>query len=301
MRPWCLWIIIGFILVDIAQADDLSPLPVQHTLEPPLIGIPEHVKLKQVYHIKKRQFFKPPSVWDIPENARGKQIAYGRNLFINTQKYGKRYVGNGLNCSNCHLSEGRQPKAAPLWAAYGKYPMVKEKTNQVVTLKEQMQKCFRTGLNGIAPTLDSKEMNALIAYASWLATDIPINEDLPGRGLAYIKRSKDPLPMHGRTLYQVNCQFCHGKDGQGQKHPQNGSYMFPPVWGSHSYNKANGFGKVKTLAKFIRGNMPLGKHDHLTMDESLSVAVYLWLQNRPYDPSKSYLINSMFPPGDGQN
>lgn len=35
------------------------------------------------------------------------------NVFVNTQVYGKRYAGNGLNCSNCHLSEGRKANAEP--------------------------------------------------------------------------------------------------------------------------------------------------------------------------------------------
>ena len=47
--------------------------------------------------------FAPPSPETIPGDLRGEQIRLGYEMVVNTQAYGKRYIGNALNCTNCHL------------------------------------------------------------------------------------------------------------------------------------------------------------------------------------------------------
>ncbi len=282
-----------------ALADEIPALSIRPTLEPPVISA--NTDLKQVYRVPVDKFFVPPPVAEIPATPLGEQIKQGRLIVIDTQTHARQYVGNGLNCSDCHLSEGREPKASPLWAAYVKYPMVKERTNQVVTYQEQIQACFLTAMDGIAPTLESPTMRALTAYSKWLSTGIPMNANMPGRGFAFIKKSKDPRSVHGQNLYKARCAFCHGESGKGQKHTDGKGYMFPPLWGNDSYNRATGFGKTKTLAKFIRANMPLGAPYSLSMDESLDIAAFIWTQYRPYDPKKSMFVNLFIPPSAGQN
>ena len=52
--------------------------------------------------------FHAPDERTIPEGPVGDAIRYGKKVLTETQKYAKPYVGNGLNCSICHLEAGRK-------------------------------------------------------------------------------------------------------------------------------------------------------------------------------------------------
>ncbi len=236
-------------------------------------------------------YFTAPNLEDIPDDKYGDMVRWGRNIFINTQEYGKRYVRNGLNCSNCHLAEGRQPYAAPMWAAYGKYPMYRNKNRSVVTLHERIQDCFKYSMNGIAPTLDTPELEALVTYMHWLSKKAPIGVNMPGWGFVPITASREPSAINGDIIYRTQCALCHGQDGKGQKFKDGVGYMFPPLWGPDSFNRGAGMNKVRTSARFIKANMPLGAGNTLTDDQALDVALYIWIQSRPDDPRKSWFFN----------
>lgn len=107
--------------------------------------------------------FSPPLASAIPPGKFGESVVLGRNIFTNTQQYAKKFVGNGLNCVNCHLDDGRKADAAPLWAAYVKYPAYREKNNKVNSYEDHLAGCFRFSMNGTAPAYDSEEMVALVA------------------------------------------------------------------------------------------------------------------------------------------
>lgn len=59
--------------------------------------------------------FTPPSETDLPDNAFGKMVREGHALFVDTRRLMPEAVGNGMNCSNCHLDQGRLAYSAPLW------------------------------------------------------------------------------------------------------------------------------------------------------------------------------------------
>ena len=44
-----------------------------------------------------QEYYIPPHVNEIPDTQYGEIVKWGRNIFINTQVYGKRYVGNERN------------------------------------------------------------------------------------------------------------------------------------------------------------------------------------------------------------
>jgi thiosulfate dehydrogenase len=56
----------------------------------------------------------------------------------------------------------------------------------------------------------------------------------------------------------------------------------------NSYNKGAGMYKTKTLAGFVKKNMPVGD-ETLTDQEALDVAAYINFQFRPYDPRKGVI------------
>ena len=92
-----------------------------------------------LYADEKDKFFTPPSYNEIHNDEYGEIVKWGRDIFINTQEHGKRYVGNGLNCSSCHLNEGKKAYAAPMWAAYGMYPVYKNDAHKVVQINQKQR------------------------------------------------------------------------------------------------------------------------------------------------------------------
>ena len=231
----------------------------------------------------KRPSFTPPPASAIPSGEFGDAVLLGRNIFKNTQVYAKSFVGNGLNCVNCHLDDGRKADSAPLWGAYVKYPAYREKNHKVNSFEERLAGCFRFSMNGTAPAADSKEMIALIAYSFWLAQGAPTGANLAGSGYPKLENpGLAPDAERGAAVFAANCVICHGAAGQGTK--VNGKYVFPPLWGKDSFNAGAGMSNVSTAAAFIHANMPLGQGGTLTQQAAWDVAQYLNGHERPPDP-----------------
>jgi len=227
--------------------------------------------------------FTPPSESEIPKNEFGDVILLGKNIFVDTQQYAKSYVGNGLNCANCHLDSGRKADSAPLWAAYGIYPAYRKKTGKVDTIESRIQGCFRYSMNGKPPELDSKEMIALVTYHHWLAKGAPIGVKLPGQG--FVKVGKPAMVAditRGSEVYKNNCALCHGANGEGTQ--ANGKFVFPPLWGKDSFNWGAGMHRIDLAAGFIKANMPYGRGGMLTDQQAWDVALFMNSHERPKDP-----------------
>jgi thiosulfate dehydrogenase len=227
--------------------------------------------------------FTPPAITAMPSGPFGKTVKLGEDIFRHTTEYGKPYIGNRLNCSNCHLDGGRLAGSAPLWAAYVAYPAYRSKNKKVNSYGERLQGCFKFSENGKAPPLGSKTMIALEAYSYWLATNAPTGAHMAGRG--YPKLAKPPSPPSyaaGAKIYAANCALCHGANGQGQY--QRGETVFPALWGRQSFNWGAGMGSIAKAAAFIKANMPLGIAGRLTDQQSWDVARYIDSQRRPQDP-----------------
>lgn len=228
--------------------------------------------------------FTPPSESDIPDNEFGESVRLGKQIFENTQQYAARYVGNKLNCVNCHLDNGRRANSAPLWAAYGLYPAYRKKTGQIDTIQSRIQGCFSYSMNGTPPEWDSKEMVALVTYHYWMAKKAPTGVKLPGQGFVKVaKPALTPDLKRGGEVFKNNCAICHGADGGGTQ-DADGKYTFPPLWGKDSFNWGAGMHKVDTAAGFIKENMPYGRFGTLSDQEAWDVALFMNSHERPKDP-----------------
>ncbi len=229
------------------------------------------------------QAFVPPPDAAIPDDAFGKQVRLGRELFVHTAAAAPQFVGNDLSCSNCHLDGGRLANSAPLWGAFGLFPQYRAKNGHVNTFQERMQGCFKYSMNGKAPPLGDPVLVALESYAAFLSRGAPLGAKLPGSG--YLKLAKPPLtPDHarGQAVYAANCALCHGADGAGQK--AGGATVFPPLWGERSYNWGAGISNINNAAGFIKANMPFSEGGRLTDQEAWDVAAYIDSKPRPQDP-----------------
>jgi thiosulfate dehydrogenase len=279
-----------------AAVDD-APAPRLH-IEPPRVGLSTEQTEVLVADPDERQFV-PPRLSELPDDAWGRLVRDGRNLFVETQRYAPRFVSNGLNCSSCHLSEGRMPGASPLWAGYPLYPLFRGKNLRANTYEERIAECFRFSMDGIAPTLDSHEMKALIAYSQWLSTNVPTRAIMAARGFPGVSAPREASHGRGKIVYQSQCAVCHGRNGEGVKRADGSGYQFPPLWGWDSYASGAGMNKLRSAAGFIKGNMPLGKRGSLTDQQAIDVSFYLKIQTRPWDPRLGWFSVFMDDLADG--
>jgi len=227
--------------------------------------------------------FTPPAEREIPNNDFGNVIRLGKSIFTDTQHNAKSFVGNGLNCVNCHLDSGRKENSSPLWGAYVRYPAYRAKTKQVNTFEERVQGCFMYSLNGTPPALGSAEMTALVSYAYWMSTGVPVNTTPKGAGYPKLKKAAlTPDFSRGKEVYAASCQICHQPNGEGKK--VDGKFSFPPLWGNESFNWGAGMHRIDNAAAFIKANMPLSKGDSLSDQEAWDVALFVMSHDRPKDP-----------------
>jgi thiosulfate dehydrogenase len=229
--------------------------------------------------------FAPPSEAEIPNDVFGDMVRRGIAIFTDTRNEAKPYAGDGLNCSSCHLDRGRRPGAAPMWAAWVRYPRFRSKNDAVNTMTRRIQGCFRFSMNGAPPPDDSEIMTALQTYFYWLARGAPTGGRLAGAGFTPLAEPAEaPSIARGAAVFAGKCAACHGSDGHGRRVAGADGYQFPPLWGPNAYNWGAGMTSVATAAAFIRANMPYGLRDALTEQEAWDVAMFVDGHERPQDP-----------------
>lgn len=236
--------------------------------------------------------WKAPDTLSIPQNDTGNLIRYGRELVSNTGYYfgpsGKiNHFANGMNCQNCHLDAGTKLYANPYNAVFSIYPKFRARSGSVEHLERRINDCMERSMNGRKLDSLSKEMRAMVAYINWVGKDVKKGVVPKGAAvveLPYLKRAADP--MKGKIAFQTNCIKCHGMNGEGQLDSLNNSYyLYPPLWGTHSYNTAAGLYRLSRLAGFIKSNMPnlTSSFDKptLTDEEAWDIAAFISSQPRP--------------------
>lgn len=270
-----------------------------------------------------QNYLQPRPLNSIAKGEFGDKVRLGYQLFVNTQQLKGRFVGNELNCVNCHMNAGRQANAGPLWAAYFSYPAFRHKNDKVNSFQERIQGCFTYSMNGTAPPSDSEELIALSAYSYWLSMsgllemakstkpvaevsdkqllaggkvdDFPLDKTvrailtgeqlakLPGKGYPSIAAPKQDYSPERGK--EVYQQYCQACHGEnGQGYRVAEIYSLPPLWGDNSYNWGAGMHRINTAANFIYANMPLGNSMQLTNQQAWDVAAFINAQERPQDP-----------------
>jgi thiosulfate dehydrogenase len=230
--------------------------------------------------------FKVPLDANIPLGAQGVAIQEGKKLLTETAQRLPANVGNGLNCSNCHLAGGTTPGAAPWVGIWGVFPEYRARSGRLISLQERVNDCFERSLNGKPLAYTSNEMNNILAYMQWLSAGVPTGASVKGRGFGPVDTKLKPDSAHGKLVYAEKCASCHGADGLGLKNPA-GGYAIPPVWGKDSFNDGAGMARTNTAAVFVKHNMPLGQGGTLSDQDVMDVAEYFTHQPRPVYAGKA--------------
>ena len=228
-----------------------------------------------------------------PDSPEGKLAAEGKQLITDTYALlgpnsNHPVNGNRLACASCHLSAGTKPFAAPFVGLTGVFPLFVGRENKVETLEERINGCFERSMNGKAMDVNSHEMRAIVTYIKHLSKGVPVGKRIEGQGFTTLKvPDRAANTTHGAQVYAQHCATCHGANGQGVPGTADnraGGYVFPPLWGSDSFNDGAGMGRILTAARYIKGNMPFGtKADApvLTDEEAYDVAAFINSHARP--------------------
>lgn len=222
----------------------------------------------------------------LPDGLEGEMIRYGKELVYQTAKYigpegtdGK-YLGNKMNCTNCHLDGGTRPYGFNYFSTYSNYPQYRSRENAVLTIEQRVNNCVERPHNGDPLPLDSKQMIAIVSYIKWLGTGVPIGEKVLGSGgieISFSDRAADPV--RGKVIYDRECARCHATNGSGKWLDDQSTYEYPPIWGEFAYQPGSSMFRLIKAAQFIKANMPYDKaswdNPYLNDQEAFDVAAYI--------------------------
>ena len=240
--------------------------------------------------VKKDFLWQAPDTARIPATDEGRLIRYGRDLIANTAHYlGPKgtiaSISNGMNCQNCHLDAGTKSWGNNYAGVFSTYPKFRDRSGTVESIPRRINDCLERSLNGHPLDTASLEIRAILAYMHWLGQNVPkgVKPKTTGiRDLPYLGRAADP--ERGAAVYQANCQRCHGAEGAGMLNGDSTGYVYPPLWGVHSFNTGAGLFRISRLAGYVKDNMPQGTtHDKpiLTDEEAWDVAAFINSRERP--------------------
>jgi thiosulfate dehydrogenase len=222
--------------------------------------------------------WRPPKVDSTPDDPYTTSVYRGLALISQTRDSLKAYVGGNLNCVSCHLDEGRRPNAAPLTGSFARYPRYMDRSGAVVPIEDRINYCFTRSLAGSKLPSDSREMQDIVAYLSFISRSVPHGEHVRGESMPTM-RSMLGDSIRGHVLYLNNCARCHANNGAGMG-------PIPALWGAKSFSIGASMARQERAASFIRRNMPFDRPGTLTDQQAFDVAAYITSMPRPDSPGK---------------
>jgi thiosulfate dehydrogenase len=246
-----------------------------------------------------------------PQGPVGELVKLGEEIALHTDTHPltKDFVGNKLNCANCHLKgeDGKPGTANGLtsWLDTGAaFPAWSKREKSVQTLQDRSNNCFMRSMNGKRLVIDSKASIAIAAYITWLAEGKPVHMDRKGpwgmtnkklwpKGIKHFKpiqkKATHQNYLNGKKVYAEKCASCHGLNGAGMD-------INPPLWGKNnkgewlSYNTGAGMSKLDKGAAYVKLKMPLYQGGSLSDQETADVILYINGQERAdFDLNKALL------------
>ena len=222
--------------------------------------------------------WRPPALDSTPDDPYEGAALRGLALLTRTRDSLPSYVGGSLNCVSCHLDEGRRATAAPLLGSFARYPRYMDRSGAVVPIEDRVNYCFTRSLAGSKLPPDSREMQDIVAYLSFISRGVPTGEHLKAEGMPKMPDLVGDS-ARGKSLFSDNCGRCHGANGMGMG-------IIPPLWGPKSFSIGASMARQERAASFIRHNMPFDRPGSLTDQQAFDIAAYVTSMPRPDSPGK---------------
>jgi thiosulfate dehydrogenase len=221
-----------------------------------------------------------PVVDSTPDDPVAQSVYRGLALVTHTRDSLPAYVGGNLNCTSCHLDEGRRPNAAPLVGAMARFPRFIDRANAVVPIQDRINYCFTRSLAGTKLPPDSREMADIVSYLAYISKGVPVGEHVKGEGMAKMPAMTGDS-ARGKGLFADNCARCHAQNGAGMG-------PIPALWGKSSFSIGASMARQERAASFIRHNMPFDRPGILSDQQAYDVAAYITSMPRPDLPGKEF-------------
>jgi thiosulfate dehydrogenase len=223
--------------------------------------------------------YQPPVVDSTPDDPYEAAVYRGLAILTHTRDSLPHYVHANLNCTSCHLDEGRRANAAPLVGVMARYPRYVDRVGAVVPIEDRINYCFTRSLAGARLPSDSREMQDLVAYFAFISRGVPTGEHVRGEGLAQMPKLTGDSAA-GRRLFTDNCARCHGSTGAGMG-------VIPALWGPQPFSIGASMARTERAASFIRHNMPFDRPGTLTDQQAYDIAAYVTSMPRVDMPMKN--------------
>ena len=222
----------------------------------------------------------------VPPGGVGDQIKYGRELLLHTRAHMKAYVTANMDCAACHIDGGTKARGGSFAGTAAAFPQWNARAKRVIALQDRLAECFLYSMNGRPPAYNSREMIALASYITYLSRGVKLGTK-PDKSVVLASITlPHPDPKAGAQIYTQRCAACHGASGAGNA-------VFPPLWGALSFNNGAGMHRLRTMAGFVRYNMPQNAPGSLTDRQAVDVAAFVLSHTRPkFDRSRDVT----FPP-----
>tara|TARA_B100001057_G_scaffold45841_1_gene40902 strand:- start:70 stop:1113 length:1044 start_codon:yes stop_codon:yes gene_type:complete len=234
-----------------------------------------------------------PKVTDLVKNGYYLIAESSKFMGLLVKDPSKRYSGNNLSCTNCHLNGGTLSGSASWIDILDRFPQFRGRENKIGTIEERINGCMERSMNGIKLDETSGQMKAIIAYIDWISKKLNDLNSKNFKGYPAIKIPDVAVDLKiGSKIYERECLLCHAKNGEGIRYENfEKGYLYPPLWGDDSYNDGAGMHRVITAAAFIKNNMPYlqatWEKPKLTDEEAFHVAGYINSFQRPEKQNKT--------------
>src|SRR5262245_49223575 len=154
-----------------------------------------------------------------PEQYPGRLVRRGRDLITATYAHigpevadpSKRFAGNNLACSNCHLHAGTKKFGIPLFGLLGEFPHYSARSGAEMTIEDRVNACMTRSMNGRPLPAAAPEMQALLAYSKFLSIGVAPGRSYrdwapatcrssTGRRIPRVARRATPMPASRVTV-----------------------------------------------------------------------------------------------------